>query len=393
MKPLKLIIHTGAPWEPTGYGTQASLLGRWLHKQGHEVIYSARSGLFYQVAQHDGCPVLPSTPFYGDGFQDEMLPGHVAAVQPDAVIVLYDLWNFGLPPERLPRVPFLFWAAVDHSRLGPKEYAYLASGKLYPVAMSQFGKSVIEQAGFSCGYVPHSIQTNKWAPLPSARAEIRQQQFGLPDDAFVIGINATSTDTRRKGLFEQIEAFGDFTRRHPKANAVLMLHTLSNFIWGADVNAMCAEQGLPETAVRITPAYNYLMGIPADWMVGWYNACDLVSNVTYGEGFGLAAIEAQACGVPVVLSDGSTGPELVGPGWLVKTQPAWNETHRAQWHTPLKASITAAYEKAYRIYRQPEQASALRQKAWRFASRYEWEAVSPGWETCLSDALGVPLED
>ena len=125
------------------------------------------------------------------------------------------------------------------------------------------------------------------------------------------------------------------------------------------------------------------MGMPADTMVAWYNSCDVLSNAGYGEGFGLPAIEAQACGVPVILSDGSTGPELVGPGWLVKTQAAWNETHRAQWHTPIIGSkrqpgtLVHAYHQAY------EQAADRAPAAWKFAAKYEWETVSPMWDDCI----------
>ena len=390
MTPRRILIHSAAPWEPTGYGTQTALLGRWLSKQGHQVIYSARSSLFYQVAAYENCPVLPTVPFLGDGWQDEALPGHIAYHKPDVVIVLYDLWNLGLTPDRFLGVPVLYWAPIDHGlpghpSLGPKEQAFLASGKFYPVAMSEYGQTLLREAGFACGYVPHSIQTNYWTPLTSAREEIREG-FGLPADAFVVGINATSVDTRRKGLYEQIAAFGQFHADHPEA--VLMMHTLSDFTWGADVNAMCRERLIPPDAVRITPGYQYLMGMPADTMVAWYNACDVVSNATYGEGFGLAAIEAQACGTPVILSDGSTGPQLVGPGWLVKTQVAWNETHRSAWHTPIIGSkrqpgtLVHAYHQAWKDARN------RRKDAWQFAATYEWETVSPRWDALLSEVLG-----
>jgi glycosyltransferase involved in cell wall biosynthesis len=400
MRKLRLIIHTGAPWEPTGYGTQAALLGKWLAKQGHEVYYSARSGLMYQVAAYEGMPVLPGAPFYGAEWMDDMLPGHIvditrSAGPVDAIIVLYDLWNFGITPDKLLGVPTLFWAAIDHERLGPKEYAYLNSGAIYPVAMSHFGKAVIEAGGFGCGYVPHSIETNKWVPLASLHTQVRDQ-FRVPHDKFVVGINGTATDMRRKMLYEQIRAFAGFHARHP--GTVLMLHTLANFRWGANVNSMCRDAGLKvregepadDDAVIITPPYAYLRGLPGDTMVSWYNACDLVSNVS-NEGFGLAAIEAQSCGTPVVLLDGSTGPELVGPGWLAKGQDVWNETHETRWQLPYIHSIQRCYEQAWKEWKAGGKAWRDRKHgAWQFASRYDWETVGPMWDTALAEA-GVDL--
>ena len=378
---MKILWHSAAPWEPTGYGTQTRFWSRWLAKQGHDVYVSARSALMYRSVMVDDIPVLPGPPFWGEGIADELLVGHVQAVKPDLVIVLYDMWDFGVPPAMLPDVPIAAWMPVDHSRLTGREMAYLDSGKVYPVAMSEFGRKVIQDAGFACGYVPHGIDTSKHAPLTSARPEIREG-FGIPADGFAIGIDATSTDPTRKGLYEQIEAFTRFWRKHP--NAILMMHTLPGFVHGANVLAMMDVAGLPIEAVRFPPVYDYLRGgITGDSMVAWYNALDLCSNCGYGEGFGLTAICAQACSTPVVLSRGSTGKQLVGPGWLVDTQPYWNARHAALWHAPNIASITRAYEQAYL------DAANRRKASWQFAAQYDVEVVGPLWKPVLEAATGA----
>lgn len=45
---------------------------------------------------------------------------------------------------------------------------------------------------------------------------------------------------------------------------------------------------------------------------GWYSAADLYVFPSYYEGFGLPAIEAMRCGTPVLASDNSAFPEVVG---------------------------------------------------------------------------------
>ena len=150
------------------------------------------------------------------------------------------------------------------------------------------------------------------------KTQIREG-FGIPADAFVIGINATSTDPERKGLWEQMEAFAIFRRKHPEA--ILSMHTLFGYAHGFNAATAAADLGIPAEALRYPGGYDLMRGaITGDHMQNWYNALDVLSNVSMGEGFGLAALEAQACGIPVILGDNSTGRQLAGPGWLVKGQ-------------------------------------------------------------------------
>jgi len=96
------------------------------------------------------------------------------------------------------------------------------------------------------------------------------------------------------------------------------------------------------------------------------------------EGFGLPAIEAQACGVPVILGDWTTGPQLAGPGWLVSgSEPDWNEKHRADWHRARVAPVLACLEEAYEDARNRREASRDNALAWDInrVVRDYWEPV------------------
>ena len=96
-------------------------------------------------------------------------------------------------------------------------------------------------------------------------------------------------------------------------------------------------------------------------MAAWYNGLDVLSLCSYGEGFGLPLIEAQACGIPVVTTDASAMSELCGAGWLVSGTPFWTDGHQSWWVRPDAADITNAYEMAWQARengKPPEEAGA-----------------------------------
>jgi glycosyltransferase involved in cell wall biosynthesis len=57
--------------------------------------------------------------------------------------------------------------------------------------------------------------------------------------------------------------------------------------------------------------------IPRDELPLWYNAADLFVYPSLYEGFGLPPLEAMACGTPVVTSNTSSLPEVVGDAGLL----------------------------------------------------------------------------
>jgi len=56
--------------------------------------------------------------------------------------------------------------------------------------------------------------------------------------------------------------------------------------------------------------------VPREELPLWYNAADLFIYPSLYEGFGLPALEAMACGTPVITSNVSSLPEVVGEAGL-----------------------------------------------------------------------------
>jgi glycosyltransferase involved in cell wall biosynthesis len=64
--------------------------------------------------------------------------------------------------------------------------------------------------------------------------------------------------------------------------------------------------------VGLGDAIRFVGFVPEDEMPLWYNAADLFVYPSQYEGFGLPPLEALACGTPVVASNRSSLPEVVG---------------------------------------------------------------------------------
>jgi glycosyltransferase involved in cell wall biosynthesis len=120
------------------------------------------------------------------------------------------------------------------------------------------------------------------------------------------------------------------------------------------------------------------MGVPDYVMARIYSRTDVLLSATAGEGFGLPVLEAQACGTPVIVSDFSAQPELVGDGWVCQVQPQWNPTQLQWFATPMVHSIVEALEAAF------ERGGGHSEDAVKFADGYRADKVfDEGWVPLL----------
>lgn len=92
------------------------------------------------------------------------------------------------------------------------------------------------------------------------------------------------------------------------------------------------DLGLQANVVFSDTSANPLHGLSREELARLYQLADVHVLSTGGEGFGIPSAEAMGCGMPIILPDNSTGPELIGPdnerGWLVPcsthmTGPKW----------------------------------------------------------------------
>jgi glycosyltransferase involved in cell wall biosynthesis len=271
--------------------------------------------------------------------------------QPDALITLYDVWV--LKGKAWDSINIASWTPVDHANLTAGVEAWLRKENVTPIAMAPNGVRAMEAKGIECEYVPHGIDTKIFKPTDKIQGQNVREYMGLTDQ-FVVGMNAANKSSgliHRKAFSENLLAFAIFRERHP--DSVLYLHTEPLGIAGGwNLIAMLQAFGIPKEAVMFPPNLDYKYGMSQQDLAALYSAMDVFLAPSFGEGFGLGTIEAQACGTRVIGSSWGATPDLVAEdSWLVEGQPMWDAGQNAIWTMPLIPSIVNSLELAYQAER------------------------------------------
>ncbi|MEO7049341.1 MAG: glycosyltransferase family 1 protein [Ferruginibacter sp.] len=136
--------------------------------------------------------------------------------------------------------------------------------------------------------------------------EVVKEKYNLPDHYF---LSVTGND-KRKNIAHLIKAFNQFILQEKSADIDLVL--TGN---GAHNRAMLEELNISkEVQKRIFIPERFIDS--EDLAVLYSNAVSFFF-MSYYEGFGLPALEAMQCGVPVVAADNTSLPEVVGEAGIL----------------------------------------------------------------------------
>lgn len=361
---MKILIHSNAPNVKTGYGVQCALLAELLHDAGHEVAISATYG--QQGCSGSWKPENPRNPelwergirVYQCGWEqqgNDIIHNHAMHFfggDPLGgwIIPLLDVWALVNP--LLDGFNVAAWAPVDHFPVPPGVLRFFERSGAVPVAMSRFGERAFHTAGLEAEYAPLAVDTRVYRPTeawvhPTAGPIPGKHLMGAPDEAFVVGMVAMNKDANdRKGFNEAFAAFGAFWRSH--TDAVLYVHADPNGMGSSfNLHELALHCGIPPHAIVFPDIYAYQTGFTPEMMAAVYSGMDVLLAPSHGEGFCVPLIEAQACGVPVIVTDFSAQPELVGAGWKVLGQQQWDPAQHAFYIVPYINEIVERLGEAY----------------------------------------------
>lgn len=370
---LRILWHSNAPWVSTGYGNQTRLFVPRIQALGHEVVLSNFYGLAGGVLNLDDktkCLPCGMNPWGND-----VLAAHAAHAKADIVITLMDAWV--LSPEATSKVRWCPWVPVDHDPCAPPVVTALKSA-WQPIAYSKFGQAKLKEAGFDPRYVPHGVDTKAFRPID--RSECRKA-LKWSESAFIAMMVAANKGTpSRKAIPEVLVAWRHFVERHP--DSLLYLHCWPTpEMQGVNVPEILQNLHMPDKAVLLADPYYTMIGYPESFLINVYNAANVLVNPSYGEGFGIPILEAQACGTPVIVGENTSMPELRFAGWSVKGQPIWSPQGSWQF-VPNIPQIEQALEAAW-MKRENQQ---VRQQARRGAERYDADRVAANyWKPLLEE--------
>jgi glycosyltransferase involved in cell wall biosynthesis len=369
--------YSNSPDMPTGYGIQTAQVLRQLATSGLNVAMLSNYGHEGTLSTWDTGSI--EIPLYPRGFDlysnDVTASNHKHFVSqfpdlPSLMIMLYDSWVLSSP--LLNDVKIASWLPVDHLPVPVKVAEWCRKDNVTPLAMAKYGEQELEKLGIESIYIPHAVDTSVFNPEASCGANTPREYLGISEDKFVVGMNAANKaggNLHRKAFSENIMAFSVFAKNKP--DAVLYLHTDAfGAAGGWNLPALLASVGLKKDQVIFVDPQEYRLGIDQETLAGIYNGMDVYLGTSYGEGFGVGAIEAAACGIRTILSDHTASRELAHPdSYLVEGQPLWDDYQRAWWNVPNVPSIISALEAAY------QDGKKTSAKAVEFAKDYDTKTV------------------
>jgi glycosyltransferase involved in cell wall biosynthesis len=381
-------VFSNSPGQPTGYGQATEALVKLLKRDGADVASLSNYGNEGVNTTYDtGFGEIPVYARGNDAYSNDVAPAHhkhwkaLNPDQPDLLITLYDVWV--LNNKAYDSIPIASWTPIDHNPVPPGVLKWLQKENVTPLAMSKFGLQQIEQVGVKGHYVPHSIDTKVFSQTDKIKDQPINEFMGFEDGRFIVGMNAANKSSgilHRKAYSENFMAFALFARKHP--DAMLYVHADASSQHGWNLIALAQLLGIPTDNLTFPDPLAYRYGMAQETLAGIYSSWDVMLATSYGEGFGIPTVEAQACGVPVIVSNFAASPELVGDGWVISGQPLYDPAQHSFWHVPSVPEIVEALEEAY------ARGKGKSAKAVEFAQAYDHEKVwQENWMPVLTDLL------
>ncbi len=195
--------------------------------------------------------------------------------------------------------------------------------------------------------VPHGVSP-KMRPMSAAERAEARARLHLPE-RFILFVGTVEP---RKNLETLLDAWV-MMRDRPD------LVVVGSWGW--------LYESIRDKMARLGPRLHHLDSVGPDELPAIYNLARILAHPAWYEGFGLAPLEAMACGTPVIVSDRSSLPEVVGDGAVIvpaNDPNAW----RKQLERVLDDTELAADLRHRGIVRAAE-------FSWPRAARLTWKAI------------------
>ncbi|GIW60727.1 MAG: hypothetical protein KatS3mg087_1793 [Patescibacteria group bacterium] len=375
MQSTKILWHSNAPHAPTGYGNQTGLFTPLIHKD-----YGCTISAFYgrQGASIVNKHGIMELPIVEEPYGNDIISSYAQYTKAEIVISLLDAYV--CRPDIWGKLNWIAWLPIDRVGIDRDTLRVLPYCKRI-WAMSHFGEQQLLDAGYTnVDYVPHGVDTDVFKPV-SDRRQARKvflnwlgetQGVRFNDDVFIVMTNAANKGKpSRKNFNGMFAAFDKFHAKYP--NSIFYVHTKSVSAIGEDLQAIAKNYRCHDSIFFTNELAFFTGNLDAQTLNNFYNAADVFLLLSYGEGFGIPVLEAQAAGCPVIVSDGSALHELSKVGLRVPctSTEAWLGGEGGFWHVPNTSVAAKHLETIYN----DKHVDLRRRAAHEFAQDYDYRKV------------------
>tara|TARA_Y100001972_G_C7643435_1_gene323278 strand:+ start:223 stop:1602 length:1380 start_codon:yes stop_codon:yes gene_type:complete len=389
-----------------------------------------------------------------DQFAKHTFNPTVEAIRPDVVIALGDPWMIDHVDDCPLRESFTWLAYVPIDRdVISKPWINQMKKPDCLVLYSQFGMEVVEEqipfrnprlilhgvdkATFKPWYPEGTQEDTPLPELQRARKQTLGQQFV---DKFVVGF--VGRNQIRKAIPQTFKAFKSFncstwierqdvTVRNPKTGEVEATYTAEEFCktkqcFRCDVCP--AFQQRPETEhsilylhttrgdgksphdrpgigwsidelghrydlhgrVAMTPNLDVLKGLPRAALAQIMQCFDVHLFLSHSEGYGLPIAETLSCGVPTIVTNYSSMPELVSKGGGKAIDVHAFDTFTTWENEWAIADVGKASDEVNKIFEDSEYAAKMRREAAENDYTPDWHQVALEFRKLILEAVNQP---
>jgi len=387
---MKVMIYATAPWIGSGYGLAARNVGQVLTRRGYDVAYFAWNSVRGVISGWEGIPVYPAG---ASTTGHDVLSGHVKHFGADVLLTICDPWIVNDPNlwSDNHEAKVIHWHPCQADPASIHLVKHIKAAHM-GLNYSQWGTRVMRESGLkNVRYAPLGVDTEIYRPLDVHECkQWLSERIGIDlTDKYMVTIvaaNASTLPIMRKNFDGQMMAFARFLGEY-EPNAVMYIHTSRHgYPSGIDLQPLMDALNLRVGKEIFFPSHwNYTVGLDGHWMNKLYNATDVLSMATLGEGFGLPVLEALATGTPVVTSDFSSLIELSVYGYKAKlTGVEWVPGQIAGFiGRPDVQDIVNGYRA---VWDENDQVFGSPSTARDFAEQMSWQ-------NCIAEFLIPVLED
>lgn len=194
---------------------------------------------------------------------------------------------------------------------------------------------------------------------PGIRSLAFEKRFSLPAK-YILSVGVLEPRKNHNLLYEVIDRL-----RRAGEEIALVIAGREGWKWSDPL----AQRRLAD----LRPLVRIVRDVPDAEMPELYGRASVFAYPSFHEGFGLPALEAMACGVPIVVSDRSSLPEVAGEaGLLADPDDAGSFTAQIQ-----------------RVLRQPELRRTMIARGLSIAREFSWERTARETRAVYDHVLGI----